>query len=597
MSLTPPRPAARLGRSAALLLFASQFALIELSLGALGPIHEAWPRLLCSAASTALWLGLAIVCRDLLSKALLSLLSATMLVSLVAFFARYRTFFDERTLRATVRYWGDIKPVLSTMLPSLVAVAGAVASIEFGLLSLAQGAAPRRRRGPLAWAIAAPLLLVTGPVTADLRLLTSARALRKHDGPAAATAISVPAAQTQRGHVPNVLLVITESVRADSYCSSPDPSCTATPAVNALLPSRQPLLEMRAIDSFTVISMATLSTGRVQSVTRDEHLSMPTFFELAKAVRHGDTRVHTAYWSAHCDPVFERASIKDSIDSYVTIETLFGDQGWHDDADQKLLERFARDVGTLPQPFFVVLQLIGTHTPYAIDPDVTPFKPFERVFGFEGVPLLRNTYRNSIARQDRQLATALKTLVDSPTWNDTVVFFTSDHGEEFGEHKQLQHGQDIFDEQIKVPAWVDGGGLSGAQRAALAQNQRAFVTHLDVLPTLLDAWGVLDSYDLAPVTLKLWGRSLLRPVRPMRAAIPLTNCSETFPCPFDNWGMMRDDLKLEAQPWDAYWNCWRMGNGQEHLVPPTDPDCKALAEASRSWFSTMPNGKPNVAQR
>ncbi|MFC6836863.1 sulfatase [Halomarina ordinaria] len=68
------------------------------------------------------------------------------------------------------------------------------------------------------------------------------------------------------------------------------------------------------------------------------------------------------------------------------------------------------------------------------------------------------------------------------TWGeDTVVLFTADHGEEFGEHGQYSHHATFFDEVTHVPFVLSDGEASG--------EFEDLVGLLDVTPTLVDYAG------------------------------------------------------------------------------------------------------------
>lgn len=426
--------------------------------------------------------------------------------------------------------------------------------------------------------------------TPDLRLVeaVSLAWARKADS---AGAVQVPALASTLPSLPNVVLVVTEGVRADSYCSHG--SCAFNPAVSRLLPDRAALGRMHALASFTVISMSAITTGRAQVVSRADLLGMPSVFDYLKAIRT-PAPPHTAYWSVHNHPMFERDDIRASIDSYVTAEDVVGDQEWHEDADARLMNLFRTRLPSLPRPFFVVLHLVNTHTPYAIDASNTPFSPWDRDFSWEGLPKLKNTYLNAIVKQDRIVADGLAPLVQSEEFRNTIVVFTSDHGEEFGEHKQIHHGQDLFDEQTRVPAWIAAGqgAMGAAARGRLRDLAEAPTTHLDVLPTLLDAYGVYESFGLEPYRKRFDGRSLLREAAEP-AAVPMTSCTDAFPCPFRNAGMLWGSIKLEAQEWDPGWNCWRTDAQGERPLPAGDAACEALRQQSRRYFPRLPNGRDN----
>ena len=97
--------------------------------------------------------------------------------------------------------------------------------------------------------------------------------------------------------------------------------------------------------------------------------------------------------------------------------------------------------------------------------------------------------------QERTVSAMLAELRALPGWDDTVVVFVSDHGEEFREHGGMYHLTTLFDEQVRIPGWLLAGPrvLEPSQRDALAAwvNRRTFTR--DMNATILDLLGVLDA--------------------------------------------------------------------------------------------------------
>jgi hypothetical protein len=177
-----------------------------------------------------------------------------------------------------------------------------------------------------------------------------------------------------------------------------------------------------------------------------------------------------------------------------------------------------------------------------------------------------------------------------------IVVFTSDHGEAFGEHGAIHHGQGLYDEQVHVPAWFafSPGALSPEEETNLRAASTRATTHLDLLPTLLDVLGVLDTFALDPYRKPLRGRSLLRPLAPFEA-LPITNCTAMFPCPVSTWGMLGENRTLLAQPWDNDWRCVQHARLPlaDEGAPAGDAACLALRAASHAHYVELPNHAKN----
>jgi len=112
----------------------------------------------------------------------------------------------------------------------------------------------------------------------------------------------------------------------------------------------------------------------------------------------------------------------------------------------------------------------------------------------------RAAYYGLINHVDDQLRRLLNTVtgVDQMTGNNTIVVFTSDHGEMLGDHYMWRKSR-AYEPAARVPFLVRAPQRFGLQRASVVD---APTTHADIMPTLLDMAdiGVPDTVD---------GRSLL----------------------------------------------------------------------------------------
>lgn len=109
-----------------------------------------------------------------------------------------------------------------------------------------------------------------------------------------------------------------------------------------------------------------------------------------------------------------------------------------------------------------------------------------------------------IDRYDQNLAyvdDAVSRLLREAGDDATVVFF-SDHGEEFFDHDDLEHGHSLYDELMRIPLFIKDGQLA-------PRRVPEPVSLLDLTPTLLDLLGL--SHD------GLDGRSLLPEARGERS--------------------------------------------------------------------------------
>ena len=96
-------------------------------------------------------------------------------------------------------------------------------------------------------------------------------------------------------------------------------------------------------------------------------------------------------------------------------------------------------------------------------------------------------YYGLMTEVDHNLGLLFAEIKRSGAWNDTLVVFTSDHGEQIGDHWLLGK-LGYFDESFAVPLIV----FDPTPEAQLHRGQRvsAFTEGVDIMPTLLDWIGV-----------------------------------------------------------------------------------------------------------
>ena len=94
---------------------------------------------------------------------------------------------------------------------------------------------------------------------------------------------------------------------------------------------------------------------------------------------------------------------------------------------------------------------------------------------------LLDRYDQNLRYVDDQLDTLLE--LAGP---ESVVVFFADHGEEFFDHGDLEHGHSFYDELLRIPLMLWAPGLA-------ARRVDAPVSLLDVVPTILELLGIKSS--------------------------------------------------------------------------------------------------------
>lgn len=178
------------------------------------------------------------------------------------------------------------------------------------------------------------------------------------------------------------------------------------------------------------------------------------------------------------------------------------------------------------QPFFLFLRHMDPHAPYlppppfprlfyegdwkdpskhSIDP-VFAFRPFADFFrswmpaGITDVDYVVALYDASLAYMDTCIQHILTRLEELDVLDETLIVFTSDHGETLTEHECYFDHHGLYECTIHVPLIY-----RGPDKLPRGRRTRGFVLQQDLTPTVLELLG----YSEIPKELKMDGKSSL----------------------------------------------------------------------------------------
>ena len=97
-------------------------------------------------------------------------------------------------------------------------------------------------------------------------------------------------------------------------------------------------------------------------------------------------------------------------------------------------------------------------------------------------------YENAVNWIDRQMEEFIAYLKEQGRYDNSIIILTGDHGEEFQENGAWFHCSSLRREQIEVPIMI--------RWPEWVQNQprQDLVSHLDVMPSILEALGLDPKY-------------------------------------------------------------------------------------------------------
>jgi choline-sulfatase len=313
------------------------------------------------------------------------------------------------------------------------------------------------------------------------------------------------ACQRAAGHsrFPNIILITLDSLRADRVnTTSNGPSLT--PNLDALCKESACFAKAIAQAPWTKPSLCSLLTGLYPSVhganergAFGAQVTDRTDRTLANPMRPGVITLSEILSQAgYATAAFTGGGFAHAVYQGRGFQHFYdGGHGLHD-----LFYQACRWLANCPSsPFFVWLHAYDTHRPYH---DSLPLGRFVRphLFNLTNADVeainsgrltltdvqlrkLIHLYDRGVYHADRQMGFILRALRSSGLLEQSILVFTSDHGEALYEHKLCEHSDVIYNEVLRVPLIIRGPNFQPA-----TVNQ--YVRLIDLMPTLLELIGL-----------------------------------------------------------------------------------------------------------
>jgi arylsulfatase A-like enzyme len=363
---------------------------------------------------------------------------------------------------------------------------------------------------------------------------------------------------SNRGALDKVILISIDTLRADhlGYAGYPRPT---SPNIDRLATESINFSEAYCQAPSTLPSHASMFTSLYPSVHKAEiSTARPLaegFITLAESFKSAGFRTAAFVEGGQLETVW---NLDQGFDLYDV--TPFDKTPPGDDLTGILSKARAWIDTHRDERFFCFVHSYVVHTPYA------PRPPYDRMFdeAYDGPlpfvieegdeldrinenprwsyePDVRHVislYDGEIRYMDEHLGAFLKHLEELGIADQTVVVFTSDHGEELGDHGWVgKHAHSLYDELLHVPLLIR---IPGTEPRRIWTQVRL----IDLAPTILGIMG-LDRGE-APFQ----GVDLLADKRGPRADLPVYS-EQDYSWGF--WASLRiDGVKIIAEPDNEY---------------------------------------------
>lgn len=344
-------------------------------------------------------------------------------------------------------------------------------------------------------------------------------------------------------HAPDIVLLTVDTLRADRLGAAgyAPRGGSPTPLADRLAADGAILTRCYAPRGQTHPSLASMLTGKfpITHGLRDngmqfsaEHVPFPVTLKRAgyrtAAFCSNLDRTRWPFWIRGFD------AAEDGVEGALLEEGARGFE-MHAEWDERTVAKALAWIGTLPPrdgepsaPFFLWVHLYDAHQPYTPSEDARarfmdpaydgPFRhprgsddaPRDAVgeyvdawalsdatFGAADLAAVDALYDAGVWDTDRRLQRVVDALTRRGLFDEALVVYSSDHGEELGRHHDyFGHGNSIYDDVLHIPLVVRWPGevRPGTRIDGLCQN-------LDLFPTFLEAAGIEVPSDTEGISL------------------------------------------------------------------------------------------------
>lgn len=336
-------------------------------------------------------------------------------------------------------------------------------------------------------------------------------------------------------HTPNIMRLAADGTRfTNAYCASPlcQPSRVSmatglSPAQHGVCGNQSPsiapdLRDTTFMNRLRSAGYRSVLVGKHHFIDRyglgidvcddDEEIKRYGFDEVTQVVDDGENQHNDDAYTQFLKEIGRLEEFRNGFRSGVaagrhplpedeTADGFIGTQGI----------RFAETVNT-DVPFYLQLGFIGPHPPY--------WFPGEPRVGVDDVPDPRGVirgadlhrldesleqrarYAEKIRLIDRYAGKLVAVLKDRCLLENTVIAFTSDHGDNLGDYG-IWDKRFFYEESCGVPLVLSGPGIPTGERLNGPRVSKALVSHLDIYPTVLSLAGIAEQRPRARVGLDL----------------------------------------------------------------------------------------------
>lgn len=338
-----------------------------------------------------------------------------------------------------------------------------------------------------------------------------------------------PPVETAAARPKNVIVILIDTVRANSFAAIRPDNKVETPSYDAFADKGTVFVNAYNNENWTKPSVATTLSGVYPTThdTKKDSSELPEAVELiSQRLQREGFATAGFVANGYVSDKFGFQKGWDSFRNYIRENRSSEAEHVYADALAWLTERRQ----AADKPYFLYVQTIDPHVVYKVEREFTqsyfgseykgPLGPTidaEELAGLsngkingtdDDVAWVRAMYHGEVTYHDLHMGKFFEQLETMGAMEDTLIVITNDHGEELGDHGKFGHGHSLFEELLRAPLLMHFPGLFPA-----GGRVQEVVENVDVTPTIIDALGLepmanADGQSLLPL---VQGKPVQRP--------------------------------------------------------------------------------------
>ncbi len=314
---------------------------------------------------------------------------------------------------------------------------------------------------------------------------------------------------------PDILLYVIDALRAD-HLSCYGYGRSTSPNIDKFAKENSLFINAYANDSWTKPSCASILTGLFpknhKTMKREDRLP-DEIVSLAETLK--DNGYYNVAWisNGNLSHVFGFAQ---GFDEFIELLGKYPARTVRsDEINTNVFEFLKTYLGQKERkPLFMIIWNMDPHDPYNPKEsvkDMFNIHQYEPIDTYD-IELLSNIERKKIqptasqieyikTRYDQEIyfndlsfGRLIDKMKEIDIYDDAVIIFTGDHGEEFFDHEGIVHGMTLYNEQVKIPLSIKTRQIKNGIHFERAQ-------HIDIYPTILDILRIREPYKLDGISL------------------------------------------------------------------------------------------------